>query len=756
MMLSSRFLWLMVVKLAEGETPSTCGEGNETTGLLQLGKTSIAHLAVGRLEIVQGQGCCVVIDASNWSNPTLARTETAWTTDDCYSNATEAQDPAGYIRYFMRGCPDDLIENILKGMKAHAETAEVEEAAPGRPKRAEAASLALTRAESSSARSAASGKTVFENFEGTWPEPDSTRIRYFRPSRGTLRSPGARGTANCIVLVGGAIWLSPAFPVTSRVGTTLEAFLWMSSGRGIEFGEIGFDSSPDITGTKLLEVVRDCRDISTGCTCQLYFVDRANWGRKRDGGSARVPGLEEQWLQITIQVISTTEVVARLFDGSQNQRMTHKGDYSAINFNTISDSGTAWVALDPSVDKIAVDELASCNADFHEELPTDEGQCTSSQIPLNDTCVPGVNYTCSPAQLPVGTNQVSCESSDGYAYNFETEVKDTGPPLVSNNFSDVLEVATCGHSARVTFVGVEASDNCDTLTPTCTPASGSLFCLGTTDVTCTAQDLSGNNATPMTFQVTVGDTTPPLITQLADTHVTTCAETAQVAFEVEVSDNCDNVEPICAPASGSFFPVGTTNVTCTAQDSAGNAATPMTFHVTVAGDTTPPAFNATLENKTADAGCSDVAQVSFEAVATDGCGPSQVSCIPPSLSLFPVGSTRVQCVATDASGNAATENFDVTVTKGVEPPSFGPSSDVEVHSPYCRAMRVQFAVPSTGGCGAGAECFPASGSLFRLGKTQVTCTASNDAGSAETSFNVHVSCDAPPYRHRWRGRAGGT
>ncbi|CAE7299125.1 Hyalin [Symbiodinium sp. CCMP2456] len=238
--------------------------------------------------------------------------------------------------------------------------------------------------------------------------------------------------------------------------------------------------------------------------------------------------------------------------------MTHKGDFSAAQLgrSAISDSGTAFVELMPSFlfeEAFAVDELASCNAAVHEELPTDEGQCTSSQIPLNDTCIPGINYTCSPAQLPLGTSQVSCESSDGYTYNFETEVKDTGPPLVSKNFSDVLEVATCGRTAHVTFVGVEASDNCDTVTPTCAPASGSLFSLGTTDVTCTAQDLSGNDATPMTFQVTVGDTTPPVITQLTDTNVTTCGVIAQVAFEVEVSDNCDNVVPICAPASGSLF-----------------------------------------------------------------------------------------------------------------------------------------------------------------------------------------------------------
>ena len=536
--------------------------------------------------------------------------------------------------------------------------------------------------------------------------------------------------------------------------------------------------------------------------------------------------------------MSTQRAVARLYDASGNLRATLAQDFS------ISPSGTAFVAIDTSGyglnNDVLVDELATCAATFNKELSTDATLCTSSQDPpppFLDPCTPGVTHTCSPSPLPVGRHEVLCQFSDGPFTRFETEVKDTELPILTKNFADSIEETTCGETAQV-FFEVQATDNCDTLTPTCIPPSGSLFPLGTTTVTCTAQDSAGNAAIPMSFSVVVeGDTTPPgspvispvnptgdsgscgdtaevifdatftdvcqpvnvlciptsgssfqlgstpvectaadpsgntgkvnfdvtvtggdnvepVITQLADINdVTTCGETAQVTFVVEASDTCDGpVTPTCIPPSGSLFPLGTTTVTCTAQDSAGNAATPMTFQVTVAGDTTPPAFDPTPVDKTADAGCGDLAQVSFEAQATDGCGPPLVTCSPPSLSLFPVGSTTVQCTATDASGNAATENFEVTVAKSVEAPSFGPTSDVEAHSPYCRAMRVQFEVPVIGGCGATAECFPASGSLFRLGKTPVTCTASNDAGSAETSFNVHVSCDAPPpgYRHLWR------
>jgi len=836
-----------VIKLAEGtntcETPGRRCEGNDTTALLQLQRHQ-ARL-VG-LEIVQG--CCVVADASNMSNPVLARTEMG-TSPECYSNASEAQDPTGYIRYFTRGCPDDLIENILQGLKADAGTAgvedtDVEQDVPGQP---EAPSLALTMAGSSSARNAASGYYVFESFQGAWPEPDPAKITYQDATKkgnvffslGIEYLPYRSLTANLF----GAIWRSPTFPVTSAVGTTLQFYVWVTGATSGGSASVGFDTDPLMSGTKELFIYKS--DYNGSPHLYMQWRDRTNWGTYNVGGSAWYPlsSLQAQWLRVQIQVISTTEVVARLYDSGASRRMTLMADFSSVG-RSISDSGTAYLYLRNPF-QVFLDHMATCQATILKELPTDAGQCRSTQTPFRDECILGVSYICNPsnaAPLPLGTTQISCESSDGYTFSFETEVKDAEPPILSKSFADVIEVTTCGQLAQVTFA-VEASDNCDTVTPTCIPPSGSLFPVGTTDVTCTARDSTGNAATPMTFQVTVvGDTTPPgspvvspvnptgdagscgdsaevifdatftdecqpvsvlctpssgssfqlgstpvectaadpsgntakanfdvnvtggdnvapVITQLGDIDdVTTCGETAQVTFVVEVSDACDGpVTPTCVPPSGSLFPVGTTDVTCTARDSTGNAATPMTFQVTVAGDTTPPAFVPTLVDKTADAACGDSAQVSFEAVATDGCGPPQVTCTPPSLSLFPVGNTPVQCTARDASGNEASQNFEITVAKGVEPPSFGPTSDMEVRSPYCRPIRVQFDVPATG-CGAGAECFPASGSLFRLGKTPVKCTVSNDAGSAETTFNVQVYCDAPQsspprYRHRWGGYA---
>ncbi len=50
------------------------------------------------------------------------------------------------------------------------------------------------------------------------------------------------------------------------------------------------------------------------------------------------------------------------------------------------------------------------------------------------------------------------------------------------------------------------------------------------------------------------------------------------------SDNCPGVSVVCNPPSGSFFPIGTTTVTCTASDASGNVSS-CVFDVTVENQT---------------------------------------------------------------------------------------------------------------------------------------------------------------------------
>jgi hypothetical protein len=141
---------------------------------------------------------------------------------------------------------------------------------------------------------------------------------------------------------------------------------------------------------------------------------------------------------------------------------------------------------------------------------------------------------------------------------------------------------------------------------------------------------------------------------------------AVVTFSATADDEKDGPLPVTlTPPSGSTFPLGTTIVTATATDSAGNKST-ATFEVTVQ-DTTPPTLSLPA-NIAAEATSAAGATVSFAATASDlVSGSAAVTLAPPSGSTFPLGTTTVNASATDAAGNTAHGQFTVTVRDTIAP-----------------------------------------------------------------------------------------
>lgn len=111
------------------------------------------------------------------------------------------------------------------------------------------------------------------------------------------------------------------------------------------------------------------------------------------------------------------------------------------------------------------------------------------------TCVPP-----SGSFFQVGTTTVRCTAAAGASCEFTVTVVDKTPPQITPPADIVLP---CGLDllVPVTF-SVTATDNCDPApVVTCSPATGSGFPVGTTTVTCTATDASGNRSTS-SFTVT--------------------------------------------------------------------------------------------------------------------------------------------------------------------------------------------------------------------------------------------------------------
>jgi len=224
------------------------------------------------------------------------------------------------------------------------------------------------------------------------------------------------------------------------------------------------------------------------------------------------------------------------------------------------------------------------------------------------------------------------------------------------------------------------------------------------------------------------DSVAPVITCPSDVVVDNSPNScgAVVSFAAPgASDNCPGVSVASVPPSGSFFPVGNTLVTSTATDASGNQNT-CTFYVIVTDNekptvTCPAPIVVTVPNGQTSA------VVIYSVTTYDNC-PGLISVLtPPSGSTFPLGSTDVKCVVTDASGNKDSCTFQVSVVVGnpvennppeardtswatnqdtPKPVSYLPASDIDVGQTNTFAI---LSGPSHGSLGA--TFVPATGAF---------------------------------------------
>jgi len=142
--------------------------------------------------------------------------------------------------------------------------------------------------------------------------------------------------------------------------------------------------------------------------------------------------------------------------------------------------------------------------------------------------------------------------------------------IVPANINVSNDLNICGAVVKFT---VSAGDNCGSpVTLTHSKSSGTLFSTGTTVVTVTAKDVSGNISSA-SFTVTVTDTQKPSVTAPANISLTISGNTiANISLGVPVtSDNC-GVKSISNNAPVVYL-LGTTIVTWTVKDNSGNTST---------------------------------------------------------------------------------------------------------------------------------------------------------------------------------------
>lgn len=259
---------------------------------------------------------------------------------------------------------------------------------------------------------------------------------------------------------------------------------------------------------------------------------------------------------------------------------------------------------------------------------------------LTNTCLLDqhlVNVVDSPKYTTVPTALTASTSPSGCDTTIEYDVLVSGAPTPTLTYT--LTGAT---SASGNGIG-----------------SGLVFNKGITTVVVSAQNAYGTKDT--SFTVTVNDTYLPAITAPTDLALNndnnSCEASGANLGTPTYADNCGNVTIVNdAPAT---YPVGTTTVTWTATDDAGNATT-ATQLVVVTDNQLPTITAPAAVTVNSDAGFCSASNVALGTPVTgDNCMVDIVSNDAPNQ--FNAGNTTVTWTVTDASGNTATAIQTVTV-----------------------------------------------------------------------------------------------
>jgi gliding motility-associated-like protein len=379
---------------------------------------------------------------------------------------------------------------------------------------------------------------------------------------------------------------------------------------------------------------------------------------------------------------------------------------------------------------VSVNANASCQATgVSLGVPTTADNCTVAAVTNN-----------APATFPLGTTTVTWTVTDGSgntATSIQTvTVTDNVNPTIVAPMNMTVNTNSGCNAINVNLGSPTVSDNC--AVASITNNAPSVFSTGSTTITWTVMDVSGNMATA-TQVITVVDNTLPTIVAPANISVpvtSNCQATVSNLGNVVVNDNCAVASVTNnAPAT---FPVGTTTVTWTVADVAGNSAT-ATQLVTVTdfaapSITAPPGITVSVT-----ASCSATGVVLGNAIATDDCAVASVTNNAPAV--FPLGTTVVTWTAADAGGNLTTATQTVTVVDNTNPTITAPANVTVNANAACEATLVLLGAPTTGDNCTLSSVTNNAPNAYPLGTTTVTWTVTDAAGNTSTAAQTVTVVD---------------
>ncbi len=385
----------------------------------------------------------------------------------------------------------------------------------------------------------------------------------------------------------------------------------------------------------------------------------------------------------------------------------------------------------------------------------DAGTCSTalSNVALGtpttaDNCSVASTTNNAPASFPLGNTTVTWTVTDGSgntatATQVVTVVDNIDPTITCPSDITAYADATT-NGTTVTWAAPVTSDNCSIGSVTSSFQSGTTFTLGTQSVTYTVIDGSGNSAV-CTFNVTVLDTVSPVITNcpsdITQNNDAGNCNAVVVWTAPTFFDNSGSYTVVWSHNSGDVFAVGTTTVTATVTDAAGNT-TVCSFDVTVEDNEAPVVTAPSDVTVNADAGSCDAASsgvVIGTPTVSDNCGIASTTNNVPTA--YTLGSNTVTWTVTDIHGNTTIVTQTVTVLDAEDPVITCPSDITAYAVADSTLTSVNWsAATATDNCSMDTLYSDIQiGAYLPLGATTVTYVAIDGSGNSDTcSFNITV------------------
>ena len=292
-------------------------------------------------------------------------------------------------------------------------------------------------------------------------------------------------------------------------------------------------------------------------------------------------------------------------------------------------------------------------------------------------------------QFNLGTTTVTWTATDNATTpntstcSFTVVVTDVTPPVLTcNNTANQnlnTDAGECNYTQTTSGWNASATDNCTvasvlanltgaTIASNLTTLTGQDFALGTTTVTWTATDGSGNTTT-CSFQVTVTDIEPPVaICQNITVQLDATGNATITPADIDNGSNdACGIQPLVIDISSfDCSSVGPNTVELTVTDNNGNSST-CTATVTVEDNVDPVAICQNITVQLDATGNASITPADIDNGSNDACGIQPLVIDVSSFDCSNVGPNTVELTVTDNNGNISTCTAIVTVEDNINP-----------------------------------------------------------------------------------------